>query len=82
MLKKLPLLLALVGTPPLPRQTTMGDDGLHKTDWMRDTFRDMADALEEVNGSPDLLADHLEKAGQPARAAEHAGVENLQNAPE
>lgn len=28
---------------------TLGDDGLHKTDWMRDTFRDLREDLAEAN---------------------------------
>ncbi len=27
----------------------MGDDGLHKAPWMRDTFKDLAEDLEEAN---------------------------------
>ncbi|MGR3364480.1 MAG: thioredoxin family protein [Maritimibacter harenae] len=27
---------------------TLGDDGLHKTDWMHDTFKDMGDDLAEA----------------------------------
>ncbi len=29
--------------------TQMGDDGLHKTPWMRETFKDMAEDLAEAN---------------------------------
>ena len=28
----------------------LGDDGLHKTSWMRDTFKDLREDLEEANG--------------------------------
>lgn len=27
----------------------LGDDGLHKTDWMRDTFKDLREDLQEAN---------------------------------
>ena len=27
----------------------LGDDGLHKTSWMRDTFKDLSEDLEEAN---------------------------------
>ena len=27
----------------------LGDDGLHKTDWMRDTFKDLSEDLAEAN---------------------------------
>ena len=49
MLKKLIVLCALAVSPVLAGETFIGDDGLHKTDWMRDTFRDMAEDLEEAN---------------------------------
>lgn len=29
--------------------TEMGDDGLHKTPWMRETFKDMAEDMAEAN---------------------------------
>ena len=63
MLKKLIILLALVGTPALSSETTMGDDGLHKTDWMRDTFRDMADDLEEATAEGKRFVVIIEQRG-------------------
>lgn len=48
MLKKFIFALAIAFAPAAYAETTMGDDGLHKTDWMRDTFRDMAEDLEEA----------------------------------
>ena len=30
---------------------TIGDDGLHKAPWMRDTFKDLQEDLEEANAS-------------------------------
>ena len=41
--------LALGLAIPAVAETTMGDDGLHKTDWMRDTFRDLREDLDEAN---------------------------------
>lgn len=42
------LLLALVIAMPL-WAVTLGDDGLHKTSWMRNTFKDMSEDLAEAN---------------------------------
>jgi len=39
--------LVLTALPGLAFE--MGEDGLHKTDWLRNTFKDMAEALEEAN---------------------------------
>lgn len=37
----------LIALPALSAE--MGDDGLHKTDWMRDTFKDLREDLAEAN---------------------------------
>ena len=39
-MKYLLLFLSLIATPLWAVE--MGDDGLHKTDWMRDTFKDLS----------------------------------------
>lgn len=41
------LALSLIAAPL--GAVEMGDDGLHKTDWMRDTFKDLREDLEEAN---------------------------------
>jgi len=41
----------------------MGDDGLHKTDWMRDTFKDMAEDLAEANAEGKRLMIIFEQRG-------------------
>ena len=44
------LLGLIVGAFALPLGAAqLGDDGLHKTDWMRDTFKDLREDLEEAN---------------------------------
>ena len=63
MLKKLVILLALAASPAIAGETTMGDDGLHKTDWMRDTFRDMSDDLEEANAEGKRFMVIIEQRG-------------------
>lgn len=42
---------------------TMGDDGLHKTEWMRDTFKDMSEDLAEANAEGKRLMVIVEQRG-------------------
>lgn len=41
----------------------LGDDGLHKTIWMRDTFKDLAEDLEEANAEGKRLLVMVEQRG-------------------
>lgn len=41
----------------------VGDDGLHKPDWLRDTFRDLRDDLEEANAEGKRLLIIFEQRG-------------------
>ena len=41
----------------------LGDDGLHKPDWLRDTFKDLRDDLAEANGSGKRLLLTVEQRG-------------------
>ncbi len=41
----------------------LGDDGLHKTDWMRDTFKDLREDLEEANAEGKRLVLFFEQRG-------------------
>ena len=41
----------------------LGDDGLHKTDWMRDTFKDLREDLEEANVEGKRLMVIVEQRG-------------------
>ncbi|MCD1625793.1 MAG: SoxW family protein [Paracoccaceae bacterium] len=41
----------------------LGDDGLHKTAWMRDTFKDLRDDLAEANAEGKRLAIIFEQRG-------------------
>lgn len=63
MFKKILFALALATAPAAFAETTMGDDGLHKTDWMRDTFRDMAEDLQEANAEGKRFAIIFEQRG-------------------
>ncbi|MEX0968969.1 MAG: thioredoxin family protein [Paracoccaceae bacterium] len=49
MLKKLIFALALLASPLAAAE--LGDDGLHKPDWLQNTFRDMAEDLAEATDS-------------------------------
>jgi len=42
---------------------TLGDDGLHKADWMRDTFLDLREDLEEANAEGKRLMVMIEQRG-------------------
>ena len=41
----------------------MGDDGLHKTDWMRETFLDLREDFEEANAEGKRFAIIIEQRG-------------------
>lgn len=41
----------------------LGDDGLHKTDWMRDTFKDLSEDLAEANDEGKRLMLMVEQRG-------------------
>ncbi|MEL7115904.1 MAG: thioredoxin family protein [Pseudomonadota bacterium] len=41
----------------------LGDDGLHKTAWMRDTFKDLSEDLEEANAEGKRLLLMFEQRG-------------------
>ena len=48
MLKRLLLAFALMLPAAVSAEPWMGDDGLHKTTWMRDTFKDLNEDLAEA----------------------------------
>lgn len=41
----------------------LGDDGLHKTNWMRDTFKDLAEDLDEASAEGKRLLVMFEQRG-------------------
>jgi thioredoxin-related protein len=47
----------------LPAWAEIGDDGLHKTDWMRDTFKDLREDLDEANAEGKRLMVMIEQRG-------------------
>lgn len=53
--------LAVMGTAAFA--AGLGDDGLHKAPWMRDTFKDMGDDLAEANAEGKRLMVIIEQRG-------------------
>lgn len=60
-MKRLLILLCLLAPPAFAAE--LGDDGLHKTDWMRDTFKDLREDLEEANAEGKRLVLMIEQRG-------------------
>lgn len=58
----LTLILALAVASPL-WAVELGDDGLHKTAWMRNTFKDMAEDLGEANAEGKRMLIMFEQRG-------------------
>lgn len=52
---------ALVAFPLFAAE--LGDDGLHKTAWMRDTFKDLREDLDEANAEGKRLVLFIEQRG-------------------
>ncbi|WP_323763888.1 thioredoxin family protein [Marinovum sp.] len=53
----------LVALPLMTAAAELGDDGLHKTPWMRDTFKDLREDLAEANAEGKRLALFFEQRG-------------------
>jgi len=56
------MLMALIFALPV-MAAELGDDGLHKTDWMRDTFKDLREDLAEANAEGKRLMLIVEQRG-------------------
>ncbi|MDA7426065.1 thioredoxin family protein [Thalassococcus lentus] len=54
---------ALAAVMALPLAAEVGDDGLHKQVWMRDTFKDLREDLEEANAEGKRLVLFFEQRG-------------------
>ncbi|MEO0360179.1 MAG: thioredoxin family protein [Pseudomonadota bacterium] len=55
-------MIALLAATPLAA-AELGDDGLHKADWMRDTFKDLREDLAEANAEGKRLVLMVEQRG-------------------
>ena len=60
-MKRFIFLLCLLAMPAWAAE--LGDDGLHKADWMRDTFKDLREDLDEANAEGKRLALIVEQRG-------------------
>lgn len=60
-MKFLTLIAALLSFPAFAVE--LGDDGLHKTDWMRETFKDLNEDLAEAQSEGKRLAIIIEQRG-------------------
>lgn len=59
--KTLTVLAMVLAFPALA--ATIGDDGLHKADWMHDTFKDLREDLAEANAEGKRLMIIIEQRG-------------------
>ncbi|MDH5797026.1 MAG: thioredoxin family protein [Paracoccaceae bacterium] len=57
------LFSTLISVAPAFAETTMGDDGLHKAEWMHDTFKDLREDLEEATSQGKRFAIIIEQRG-------------------
>lgn len=62
-MKRLFLTLATVLFATVSMAAEIGDDGLHKTDWMRDTFKDLTEDFEEASAEGKRLVLFFEQRG-------------------
>lgn len=62
-MKRLLLALTTVLFASVGQAAELGDDGLHKTDWMRDTFKDLSEDLAEANDEGKRLLIMFEQRG-------------------
>lgn len=62
MTRMLTLLAAALFALPVAA-VELGDDGLHKTDWMRDTFKDLREDLADANSEGKRLMVIIEQRG-------------------
>jgi thioredoxin-related protein len=62
MKRLIPMLLALALAPPVPA-AELGDDGLHKADWMRDTFKDLQEDFAEAKAEGKRMLILVEQRG-------------------
>ncbi|PVA10702.1 thioredoxin [Pelagivirga sediminicola] len=62
-MKRLFAALVLTLLPAFAMAATIGDDGLHKEPWMRDTFKDLNEDLAEANEMGKRLVVMVEQRG-------------------
>ena len=52
----------------------MGDDGLHKAEWMRDTFKDMGEVMPGFDAVALMKYPHLERINHIHHAGNSSGI--------
>lgn len=57
------LIALVIAVPGYGAEVDVGDDGLHKTAWMRDTFKDLREDLDEANAEGKRLVLFFEQRG-------------------
>ncbi len=57
------IIAAVAALMAVPAIAEMGDDGLHKQPWMRDTFKDLREDLDEANAEGKRLVLFFEQRG-------------------
>ncbi|MDO9638047.1 MAG: thioredoxin family protein [Pseudotabrizicola sp.] len=62
-MRRLLAIAALALLPGIAQPAELGDDGLHKPDWMRETFKDLRDDLAEANTEGKRLLLMVEQRG-------------------
>lgn len=62
-MKRLLTMITLLALAVPALAAELGDDGLHKTAWMRDTFKDLREDLEEANAEGKRLVLMVEQRG-------------------
>lgn len=60
-MRRLLILLTFLALPAFGAE--LGDDGLHKADWIRDTFKDLTEDLAEANAEGKRLVLMVEQRG-------------------
>ena len=79
MKQKLILLLLSVAMPFCVMAAELGDDGLHKQSWMRDTFKDLREDLDEANSEGKRLVLMFEQRGCVYCSKMHKDVYSREN---
>jgi thioredoxin-related protein len=79
MKQKLILLLLSVTMPFCVMAAELGDDGLHKQSWMRDTFKDLREDLDEANSEGKRLVLMFEQRGCVYCSKMHKDVYSREN---
>lgn len=63
MLKRFALMVVFAFTATVAQAVELGEDGLHKTDWLHFTFKDLSEDLADANAEGKRLAIIFEQRG-------------------